>query len=43
MTHKDVETALSKVGMHLEKKLAYIHSKHKTVKDDHILMVLLPT
>lgn len=29
---------MSKVGMNLEKRLAYIHSKNKAIKDENILM-----
>ena len=37
---KQLETALSKLGMELEKRLSYIHSKNKAIKDENVLMVV---
>ena len=35
----NVVEALSKLGMNLERRLAYIHTKNKAVKDENVLMV----
>lgn len=36
---ENVVEALSKVGMNLEKRLAYVHTKNRIVKDENVLMV----
>lgn len=38
MNMDNITEQLSKVGMNLEKRLAYIHSKNKAIKDENILM-----
>lgn len=34
----NIVEALSRVGMNLEKRLAYIYTKNKAIKDENILM-----
>ena len=35
-----MKECLSKVGMHLEKRLGYFHTKNKDMKDETVLLVI---